>query len=224
MSRERPFVARQARQAGFLNCHICGQLSQAPAGGGFLRCPRCRAPLHMRKPASLATTWALVIAAAILYIPANLLPMMSTASLLGSQEDTIMSGVIFLWQSGSWPLAAVVFFASVMVPLLKIFALVYLAAAAQRRSRHRLIQRTRLYRMVEFVGRWSMLDIYVITILVALVKFQGLATIQAGPAAVAFGAVVVLTMFAAMSFDPRLIWDPAADSASSLPDPDSDHA
>ena len=177
----------------------------------------------MRKPASLATTWALVIAAAILYIPANLLPMMSTASLLGSQEDTIMSGVIFLWQSGSWPLAAVVFFASVMVPLLKIFALVYLAAAAQRRSRHRLIQRTRLYRMVEFVGRWSMLDIYVITILVALVKFQGLATIQAGPAAVAFGAVVVLTMFAAMSFDPRLIWDPAADSSSS-PDPDSDHA
>ena len=224
MSRERPFVARQARQAGFLNCHICGQLSQAPAGGGFLRCPRCRAPLHMRKPASLATTWALVIAAAILYIPANLLPMMSTASLLGSQEDTIMSGVIFLWQSGSWPLAAVVFFASVMVPLLKIFALVYLAASAQRRSRQRLIQRTRLYRMVEFVGRWSMLDIYVITILVALVKFQGLATIQAGPAAVAFGAVVVLTMFAAMSFDPRLIWDPAADSAPSSPDPDSDHA
>ncbi len=224
MSRERPFVARQARQAGFLNCHICGQLSQAPAGGGFLRCPRCRAPLHMRKPASLATTWALVIAAAILYIPANLLPMMSTASLLGSQEDTIMSGVIFLWQSGSWPLAAVVFFASVMVPLLKIFALVYLAASAQRRSRQRLIQRTRLYRMVEFVGRWSMLDIYVITILVALVKFQGLATIQAGAAAVAFGAVVVLTMFAAMSFDPRLIWDPAADSAPSSPDPDSDHA
>jgi len=135
-----------------------------------------------------------------------------------------MSGVIFLWQSGSWPLAAVVFFASVMVPLLKIFALVYLAASAQRRSRHRLIQRTRLYRMVEFVGRWSMLDIYVITILVALVKFQGLATIQAGAAAVAFGAVVVLTMFAAMSFDPRLIWDPAADSAPSSPDPDSDHA
>ena len=224
MSHERPFIARQARQAGLLNCHICGQLSHAPAGGGFLRCPRCRAPLHMRKPASLATTWALVIAAAILYIPANLLPMMSTASLLGSQEDTIMSGVIFLWQSGSWPLAAVVFFASVMVPLLKIFALVYLAASAQRRSRHRLIQRTRLYRMVEFVGRWSMLDIYVITILVALVKFQGLATIQAGPAAVAFGAVVVLTMFAAMSFDPRLIWDPAADSAPSSPDPDSDHA
>jgi len=211
-----------ARQAGLLNCHVCGQLSRAPADGGFLRCPRCRAPLHMRKPASLATTWALVIAAAILYIPANLLPMMTTASLLGSQEDTIMSGVIFLWRSGSWPLAAVVFFASVMVPLLKIFALVYLAASAQRRSRRRRLQRTRLYRMVEFVGRWSMLDIYVITILVALVKFQGLAIIQAGPAAVAFGAVVVLTMFAAMSFDPRLIWDPAADAATHPQD--ADHA
>jgi hypothetical protein len=122
--------------------------------------------------ASLSTTWAL-IAAAILCIPANLMPMMVTASLLGSQEDTIMSGVVFLWQSGSWPLATVVFFASVMVPLLKIIALIYLAASAQRRSRHNLIQRTRLYRLVEFVGRWSMLDIYVITILVALVQFQG---------------------------------------------------
>ena len=209
-----------ARQAGLLNCHVCGQLSRAPADGGFLRCPRCRAPLHMRKPASLATTWALVIAAAILYIPANLLPMMTTASLLGSQEDTIMSGVVFLWQSGSWPLATVVFFASVMVPLLKIIALIYLTASAQRRSRHNLIQRTRLYRLVEFVGRWSMLDIYVITILVALVQFQGLATIQAGPAAVAFGAVVVVTMFAAMSFDPRLIWDPLSDPTPRRPDHD----
>ena len=107
-----------------------------------------------------------------------------------------------------------------MVPLLKILALIYLAASAQRRSRHYLVQRTRLYRLVEFVGRWSMLDIYVITILVALVQFQGLATIQAGPAAVAFGAVVVVTMFAAMSFDPRLIWDPLTDSALRRPDHD----
>ena len=173
--------------------------------------------MHMRKPASLSTTWALIAAAVLLYIPANLLPMMVTASLLGSQQDTIMSGVVFLWQSGSWPLAAVVFFASVMVPLLKILALIYLVVSVQRRSRHNLIQRTRLYRLVEFVGRWSMLDIYVITILVALVHFQGLATIQAGPAAVAFGAVVVLTMFAAMSFDPRLIWDPLTDPASPRP-------
>ena len=204
-----------ARQAGLLSCHVCGQLSRPPANANTLRCPRCNAPLHLRKPASLATTWALVLAAAILFVPANLLPIMTTTSLLGTQQDTIMSGVVFLWQSGSWPLAAVVFFASVMVPLLKIIALIYLAASVQRHSRLRLIQRTRLYRMVEFVGRWSMLDIYVITLLVALVQFQGLATIQAGPAAVAFGAVVVLTMFAAMSFDPRLIWDPIAGPAPS---------
>jgi len=207
-----------AREAGLMSCHVCGQLAAQPAGGGHaLRCPRCGAPMHMRKPASLSTTWALIAAAVLLYIPANLLPMMVTASLLGSQQDTIMSGVVFLWQSGSWPLAAVVFFASVMVPLLKILALIYLVVSVQRRSRHNLIQRTRLYRLVEFVGRWSMLDIYVITILVALVQFQGLATIQAGPAAVAFGAVVVLTMFAAMSFDPRLIWDPLTDPASPRP-------
>lgn len=202
-----------ARQAGLMSCHICAQLAHLPAGDGHhLRCPRCGAPMHMRKPASISTTWALVIASILLYIPANLLPMMVTASLMGSQEDTIMSGVVFLWQSGSWPLAAVVFFASVMVPLLKIIALIYLTASVQRRSRQNLLQRARLYRMVEFVGRWSMLDIYVITILVALVHFQGLAIIQAGPAAVAFGAVVVLTMFAAMSFDPRLIWDPLTDT------------
>jgi paraquat-inducible protein A len=177
-----------AREAGLMSCHVCGQLAHIPADhAALLRCPRCRAPMHPRKPASVSTTWALIIAAAVLFVPANLLPMMTTSSLLGRQQDTIMSGVVFLWQSGSWPLAAVVFFASIMV-------------------------RTRLYRVVEFVGRWSMLDIYVITILVALVNFRGLATIEAGPAAIAFGAVVVLTMFAAMSFDPRLIWDPLTES------------
>lgn len=214
-------TARTARQAGLIGCHVCGQLARDTAGAGQrLRCPRCAAPLHLRKPDSVSTTWALVLAAAVLYVPANLLPIMTTASLFGSQQDTIMSGVIFLWRSGSWPLAAVVFFASVMVPLLKIIALIYLNASVQRRSRRSPLQRTRLYRMVEFVGRWSMLDIYVITMLVALVNFQGIATIQAGPAAIAFGAVVVLTMFAAMSFDPRLIWDPVADTGLNPSDHD----
>lgn len=214
-------TARTARQAGLIGCHVCGQLARDTAGAGQrLRCPRCAAPLHLRKPDSVSTTWALVLAAAVLYIPANLLPIMTTASLFGSQQDTIMSGVIFLWRSGSWPLAAVVFFASVMVPLLKIIALIYLNASVQRRSQRSPLQRTRLYRMVEFVGRWSMLDIYVITMLVALVNFQGIATIQAGPAAIAFGAVVVLTMFAAMSFDPRLIWDPVADTGLNPSDHD----
>jgi len=204
-----------AREAGLLSCHVCGQLARPPAEGAHsLRCPRCRAPMHLRKPASVSTTWALLIASIVMFLPANLLPVMTTTSLLGSQQDTIMSGVIFLWQSGSWPLAAVVFFASVMVPLLKIVALVYLTLSVQRRSTHNLLQRTRLYRLVEFVGRWSMLDIYVITMLVALVSFRGLATIEAGPGAIAFGAVVVLTMFAAMSFDPRLIWDPLASGSA----------
>lgn len=213
--------ALTAREAGLLSCHVCGQLARPPESAPHgLRCPRCHAPMHLRKPASISTTWALLIASIVMFVPANLLPVMTTTSLLGSQQDTIMSGVIFLWQSGSWPLAAVVFFASVMVPLLKIVALLYLTLSVQRRSTRNLLQRTRLYRLVEFVGRWSMLDIYVITMLVALVSFRGLATIAAGPGAIAFGAVVVLTMFAAMSFDPRLIWDPLANGSA---DPHTAH-
>ena len=174
-------------------------------------CPRCAATLHVRKPNSVARTWALLIAAYILYIPANVLPIMTTSTLLSSQDDTIMSGVIYLWTSGSWPLALLVFFASVTVPLLKLIAMTVLVASAQRRSTWQPMQRTRLYRLVEFVGRWSMMDIYVVTILVALVQLQSLAAIQPGPGAVAFGAVVVLTISAAITFDPRSIWDPLGD-------------
>jgi paraquat-inducible protein A len=118
-----------------------------------------------------------------------------------------MSGVVYLWTSGSWPLAVLVFVASIAVPMLKILSIGFLVASAQLRSTWQPRQRTRIYRLVELVGRWSMLDIYVIAILTALVQFNALATISAGPAAIAFGAVVVLTMFAALSFDPRLIWD-----------------
>ena len=163
--------------------------------------------MHIRKPDSIARTWALIIAAAILYIPANVLPIMVTGSIFGSQKDTIMSGVVYLWTSGSWPLALVVFIASVLVPMAKLIALIILVISVQRRSRWQPVQRTKLYRMVELVGKWSMLDVYVVTMLVALVQLGALATIAPGPGAMAFGAVVVLTMFAAMSFDPRLIWD-----------------
>jgi paraquat-inducible protein A len=197
-----------AAACGLLSCHVCGLVSKAPRTGGNIDCPRCSAPLHFRKPDSVARTWALLIAAAIMYVPANLLPMMETRSLFGSQDDTIMSGVIYLWSSGSWDLALVVFIASIMVPLLKLIAISFLLVSVQRRSVWQPVQRTRLYRLVELVGRWSMLDIYVVTILAALVQIGSLATIKAGPAAMAFGAVVVLTMFAAMQFDPRLIWDP----------------
>lgn len=201
----RSFVS--AAQLGLLSCHVCGLLSRPSAARHRTSCPRCGSHLHARKPNSIARTWALLIAAIILYVPANALPVMETSSIFGEQEDTIMSGVVYLWSSGAWPLALVVFIASVTVPLAKIIALAFLVISVQRRSTWQPVQRARLYRLVELVGRWSMLDIFVIAILVALVQLNALATIRAGPAAIAFGAVVVLTMFAAMTFDPRLIWD-----------------
>jgi paraquat-inducible protein A len=203
--------AATAARRGLLACHVCKLVSQADSGGAGGCCPRCGAKLHVRKPDSIARTWALLLAAMILYIPANVLPVTDTSTLFGDQTDTIMSGVVFLWTSGSWPLAVVVFVASIMVPMLKIIALMFLLLSVQLRSTWQPAQRIRLYRLVELVGRWSMLDIYVITFLVALVQLRALATIKAGPAAAAFGAVVVLTMCATMSFDPRLIWDPLED-------------
>jgi paraquat-inducible protein A len=201
-------VPPTAAANGLLLCHVCGLLSRAPSDGGESHCPRCSAPLHFRKPNSVSRSWALLIAAYIMYIPANLLPIMKTGSLFGAQDDTIMSGVVYLWHSGSWDLALVVFIASILVPLLKLIALSLLLVSVHFRSTWLPLQRTKLYRIVELIGRWSMLDIYVVTILAALVQVGSLATITAGPAALAFGAVVVLTMFAAMAFDPRLIWDP----------------
>ncbi|HEY2022986.1 paraquat-inducible protein A, partial [Paraburkholderia sp.] len=199
--------ALTAAAHGLALCEECGLLSRPPASGGKHSCPRCHAPLHLRKPASLSRTWAYLVAAMVLYIPANVLPVMDTSSLFGSQKDTIMSGVVYLWVSGSWLLAVLVFIASIAVPMLKIIGLAYLAVSTQLRSQWLPGQRTSVYRVIELVGRWSMLDIYVITMLVALVQFQALATIKAGPASIAFGAVVVLTLLAAMAFDPRLIWD-----------------
>jgi paraquat-inducible protein A len=196
-----------AAQCGLAMCHDCGLLASAKTNAHGFHCPRCGASMHLRKPASLSRTSAFLIAAMVMYIPANVLPVMYTNSLFGTENDTILSGVVYLWTSGSWPLAIVVFIASIAVPMLKILALAYLTISTHMHSRWHPVERTRIYRMVEFVGRWSMLDIYVITMLVALVQFQALATIQAGNAAIAFGAVVVLTMFAAMAFDPRLIWD-----------------
>lgn len=200
-------TAMTAAKAGLLVCHTCSLLSR-PSAGHEADCARCGASLHLRKPDSVARAWALLIAAYILYVPANVLPVMETGSLFGAQSDTIMSGVVYLWTSGSWPLAVIVFVASILVPGAKMLSLTVLLISVQRRSMWRPQERTKLYRVVEFVGRWSMVDIYVAAMLTALVQFQALATIKAGPAAIAFGAVVVLTMFAAESFDPRLIWDP----------------
>ena len=194
-----------ARRLGLVACHRCHLLSrrqQSPAD-----CPRCGASLHSRKPNSIARAWALVLAAAVFYIPANVLPITHTTSLGSVQSDTIMSGVIYFVQTGSWPVALVIFVASVFVPMAKLLILSGLLISVQRRWQWRPVDRTRLYRITEVIGRWSMLDIYVVTILVALVHLGALATIEAGPGAVFFAAVVVVTMLAAEAFDPRLIWD-----------------
>ncbi|PYE17777.1 paraquat-inducible protein A [Paraburkholderia silvatlantica] len=197
-----------AADAGYISCHACGHVQPHVRTHGHVRCARCGSPVHERNPDSIMRTWALLIAAALLYIPANLLPVMHTASLVGDEDDTIMSGVVYFWTSGDWPLAVIVFIASILVPMLKLSVLALLAFTAQRGSTWRPVERTKLYRLVEFIGRWSMLDVFVVTLTVALVRFQSLAVITAGPGAIAFGSVVILTMIASMQFDPRLIWDP----------------
>jgi len=196
-----------ALRSGLLSCTACGLLCAPSSQDNACRCPRCGARLNARKPNSIARTWAFLIAAYIMYIPANLMPIMETRSLFGEQNDTIMSGVVFLWLSGSWPLALLVFCASIFVPLLKLFSLTVLTISVQRKSTWHPHQRAKLYRFVDLIGRWSMLDIYVVTLLVALVQLKSFAAIQAGPGAMAFGAVVVLTLLSANSFDPRFIWD-----------------
>lgn len=196
--------------AELIACHACGLVNRCACDGPAPRCARCAARLHRRIPDSITRTWALLVAAALLYIPANLLPIMYTASIGGTEGDTIMSGVLLFWNSNSRGLAIIIFVASIFVPVAKLLALTVLVASAQFQARWAPLRRTRLYRMVEFIGRWSMLDIFVVTLTVALVRFQALATITAGPGALAFGVVVVLTMFASSQFDPRLIWDPVS--------------
>jgi paraquat-inducible protein A len=200
----------RAAAIGKAVCPTCGLLGSPAADRA---CRRCGTALHFRKPNSLQRTWALLIAAYVLYLPANLLPIMETQSLFGVQQDTIMSGVVYLWSSGSWVLALVVFIASVAVPLVKLLSLTVLLLGVQRRSHRQPLPRTKLYRFLELIGRWSMLDVYVVTILVALVQVDSLASIRPGAGVVAFAAVVVLSMLATMAFEPRLIWD-AVDNPS----------
>ncbi|MES2072072.1 MAG: paraquat-inducible protein A [Pseudomonadota bacterium] len=193
-------------RAGVVTCDICETLCSTTDQAGT-HCPCCGAGLHVRQRDSLAKSAAYLIAAGILYIPANLLPVMHTETIFGEQDDTIMSGVLVLLDTGSWPLALLVFFASIVVPLLKLFSIGMLLLTCWRKSGWNPLPRAQLFRLVEAVGRWSMLDVYVVTVLVALVQFQSLASVHPGGGALAFGAVVVLTMLSAQSFDSRLIWD-----------------
>jgi paraquat-inducible protein A len=201
--------ALTAARAGLVSCESCHLVSRAasPEEPGF--CNRCGEQLEFRRRGSIGTTWALAIAAAICYIPANMLPVLNTVTPQGSDDDTIMGGVIFLYSSGSWPLALMVLVASVMIPLGKLVSIGYLLISVQSGSVRSNRERTRLYRIVVFIGRWSMLDVFVDTFTVALVQLQPLMSVMPGPGVLFFAAVVVLTMLAAESFDPRLIWDSA---------------
>ncbi len=189
-----------------IGCDTCGLVARPVAHG---RCRRCFARLHARKPDSVARTWALLFAAAVLYIPANLYPVLTVIQLGSGEPSTILGGAKELLDGGMWPLAALVFFASVAVPMLKLVGLGLLLISVQRGWTARLRDRTVLYRIVRWIGRWSMIDIFMDSILVALVQFGGIVTIDPGVGAVFFAAVVILTMLAAESFDPRLMWDSA---------------
>ena len=202
-------AAVTGRSLGLLVCTRCRVTIRAIAAAAS-RCPRCGSSVDTRRPHSLATTASLVITAALLYIPANVLPVMRTHTFLSDEDDTIMSGVISLAHSGSWPVAVLVFFASIVIPLLKLLALGDLLIAVARKSVRHARHRSGLFRLVEFIGRWSMLDVFAMSLLVALVQVQSLATVEVRPGALAFAAVVVLTMLAAQSFDERLLWDAQA--------------
>ncbi len=194
------------RSLGLMVCTRC-RATVRGIGEEPSTCPRCAAPLYVRRPHSLSTSAALVITAALLYIPANVLPVMHTHEIFSDEDDTIMSGVISLVHQGSWPIALLVFFASIVVPLLKLVALGEILFAISRGRVRHTRQRSRLFRIVEFVGRWSMLDVFALSLLASLVQIQSLATIQIRPGAFAFAAVVVLTLLAAQTFDERLLWD-----------------
>ena len=192
-----------ALASGRAVCHVC--LHPSPASESA--CRRCGSTLHARIPHSLQRTMALGLGAALLYLPANLLPIMVTSQFGRTTENTIIGGVVRLIEAGSYPVAAVILIASVLIPLGKLAALALLCWAARQRRPAPPRQRTALYRVTEFVGKWSMVDVFVVAVLVGLVQIGGIMQVKPGGAALAFAGVVVLTMLAAESFDPRLIWD-----------------
>ena len=194
------------RDADLIQCHICGLLCPNEKKENFF-CQRCGARIHKRKQNSVSRTWALILTAVIFYIPANVLPITNIISFGDYTTDTILSGVIYFIKTGMWPLALIIFTASIFVPMLKLIILSFLLISVQLKTTWRQKDRTRIYRITEAIGRWSMVDIFAITVLIALVNMGAIATVRVEPAALYFAAVVVITIFAAMAFDPRLIWD-----------------
>lgn len=198
-----------ARERGLVRCSECAKLSRIAEHGDSVgcHCPRCNAVLNYRQPRSLQLSWAYTLAATVLLVPANILPILTVISFGKGDPDTIMSGVIKLWVSDLQVVAAVVFIASIAVPVAKLVIIVMLMLAVQLKLPLSKQQCTLLYRFIHVIGRWSMLDLFMISILVTLVHMGNIANVESGPAATAFAAVVVLTLLASNSFDPRLIWD-----------------
>ena len=198
-----------------LGCVSCGLVSDDALAGmppaereaWVQHCPRCGHALRRRKPLSVQRTSACVIAAAVLYVPANTLPVMTTVQALQKADHTLLGGIHELWIDGSWGLSIIVFIASIAVPVLKIGVLGLLAWTVRRAPRWRRLERAKLYRLIEAVGHWSMLDVYVVMLLAATIHFGPLAHVTIGPGLLAFAGVVVLTMLATYAFDPKLIWD-----------------
>ena len=203
-------MSATAMELGLQSCETCGLLSRPETGEEEGRCPRCDEELFFRKPGSVQRTWAFLIAAVICYVPANVLPVLTTVTAAGRDSDTILQGVVLLWSPTGWPLSLIVLFASIMIPSAKIISLVYLLVSVQRGSIQNNGQRIRLYRLVELIGRWSMVDVFVDTFTAALIQLQPLMSVEPAAGLPFFAAVVVLTMLAAESFDPRLIWDPSS--------------
>jgi len=208
-------TALTAMQQGWQRCESCGLLSRPAPDEAESGCPRCGGELVFRKKQSLERTLAYLIAAAVCYLPANLLPVITSTTFAGSESDTIMQGVVLLWSPTGWPLSLIVLVASIMIPSAKIVTMLYLVYTVRRGSLKTPGQRVRFYRLVEFIGRWSMVDVFVDTFTVALIQLQPLMSVQPAPGLFFFAAVVVLTMLAVESFDPRLIWDPASSKEAS---------
>lgn len=194
---------------GLINCHTCSLLVMKNDVHNHedLKCPRCSSPLHTRKSNSVTRTWALILTAALLYIPANVYPVMTVIRFGSGESNTILGGVVYLIEAGMWGLAMIILFASIVVPILKLLVLSFLLITVMKKTDWRTSDRTRLFRITEGVGAWSMVDIYVVAVLAGLVNLGALSTIKPGIGASFFGAVVITTMLAAHSFDPRLIWD-----------------
>ena len=212
--------ACSALAAGLWRCRGCGAVCAPPAAAlaqRRARCPRCDAVVHPRLPDSVARSWAFLLAGTALYLPANLLPVTTTSAIGGRQSDTIFSGIVYFWKDGSYGLAVLVFVASIAVPMTKLLLLSLLLISLQRHDRRWALRRLAAWRVLEVIGRWSMLDIFAITILAALVQVESLAELTPGPGAMAFGAVVVLTMLATFSFDPRLLFDKPEGEVAPMP-------